>query len=153
MNPLRRLALALLFTWALPAPAADLPYPPVDRAAADLAAAQARAAQEKKRVLVDFGGNWCPDCRVLDLNLKKPEAAALLARHYVLVHVNVGEKGITDNFAIAERFGIPLKKGVPAMAVLEPDGKVVFAHRNGEFESMRKMDPAAVADFLSKYKP
>lgn len=152
MQTLRRLVLAALAAAALPAFAADLPYPPVDRAHADLAAAQARAAKEKKRVLVDFGGNWCPDCRVLDINLKKPEAAALLEKHYVMVHVNVGEKGITDNFAIAERYGIPLKKGVPALAVLAPDGKVVFAHRNGEFESMRKMDPAAVAEFLAKWK-
>lgn len=152
MQTLRRLVLAALAAAALPALAADLPYPPVDRANADLAAAQARAAKEKKRVLVDFGGNWCPDCRVLDINLKKPEAAAILEKHYVMVHVNVGEKGITDNFAIAERYGIPLKKGVPALAVLEPDGKVVFAHRNGEFESMRKMDPAAVAEFLAKWK-
>ena len=34
----------------------------------------------------------------------------------------------------------------------KPDGKVVFAHRNGEFESMRKMDPATVAEFLAKWK-
>jgi hypothetical protein len=65
--------------------------------------------------------------------------------------VNVGDKGITDNFAIAERYGIPLRKGVPALAVLEADGKLVFSQKQGEFESMRKMDPASVGEFLRKW--
>ena len=42
-------------------------------------------------------------------------------------------------------------EGVPALAVLESDGKVVFAQKQGEFESMRKMDPSSVADFLRKW--
>jgi thiol-disulfide isomerase/thioredoxin len=103
-------------------------------------------------VLVDFGGNWCPDCKVLDINLHRPEAAALLKEGYVLVHVNVGEKGITDNFEVAERYGIPLKKGVPALAVLDGDGRVVHSQKNGEFESMRKLDPGAVNAFLRKWR-
>jgi protein disulfide-isomerase len=140
--------LAAGFTFA--AAAAEGPYPEVARAKADIDAALATAKQSNKRVLVDFGANWCPDCKVLDINLKKPENAALLRDRYVVVHVNVGEKGVTDNFDVAERYGIPLKKGVPALAVLAPDGKVRYAHRNGEFEAMRKMDPKAVHDFLEQ---
>ena len=127
-------------------------YPDVSRARADVDAALAEASKSGKRVLVDFGGNWCGDCKVLDINLKKPENQALLDKHYVMVHVNVGEKGISDNFEIAERYGIPLKKGVPALAVLDAKGTVLFAHRNGEFESMRKMDPKSVQDFLERWR-
>ena len=127
-------------------------YPDVARARADVDAALAEASRSGKRVLVDFGGNWCGDCKVLDINLKKPENQALLDKHYVMVHVNVGEKGISDNFDIAERYGIPLKKGVPALAVLDARGTVLFAHRNGEFESMRKMDPGAVQEFLERWR-
>jgi len=130
---------------------AEALYPDVSRAREDLDAALKEAASAHKRVLVDFGGNWCPDCKVLDINFRKPEAAALLQAHYVLVHVNVGVKGITDNLDIAERYGIPLKKGVPALAVLESDGRLVHSQRSGEFESMRKMDPRAVADFLRRW--
>lgn len=127
-------------------------YPDVSRAHADIAAALKEAAASRKRVLVDFGGNWCPDCKVLDINLRKPATAALLNEGYVLVHVNVGAKGITDNFEIAERYGIPLKKGVPALAVLESDGRVVHSQKGGEFESMRKLDPGAVDAFLKKWR-
>jgi thioredoxin 1 len=144
------LGLAALLT-ALVVQAAATIYPDVGRADADLATGLQEAAKTKRRVLVDFGGNWCPDCIVLDHHFQGAENAALLKKHYVLVHVNVGVKGITDNFAIAERYGIPLKKGVPALAALEPDGRVVFAQKQGEFESMRTLDPASVRDFLKKW--
>jgi len=102
-------------------------------------------------VLVDFGGNWCTDCKVLDINMRKPENAALLAERYVVVHVNVGDKGIDENFDVARRYGIPLEKGVPALAVLDDGGRVVYAQKNGEFESMRHMDPASVHEFLERW--
>ena len=152
MSRLRRSLAALLLALPLAAFAADPVYPAVDRAGADVAAAMQEATKTGKRVLLDFGGNWCTDCKILDLNLKKPENAALLEKHFVMVHVNVGDKGITDNFEVAERYGIPLKKGVPALAVLESDGRVVFAQKNGEFESMRNVDPRSVNDFLSRWR-
>lgn len=152
MNLISRFATAVLVAAPLVALAAEPMYPPVDRAKADIEGALKEAAKTHRRVIVDFGGNWCTDCKVLDINLKKPENAALLAKHYVMVHVNVGDKGISDNFDVAERFGIPLKKGVPALAVLEPDGRVVHAQKGGEFEDMRHMDPKSVNDFLTRWR-
>ena len=148
-----RVAAALLVTATSFACAAAEPlYPSVDRARSDVESAVKEAKKAKKRVIVDFGGDWCTDCKILDINLKKPENAALLAKHYVMVHVNVGNKGITDNFEVAERYGIPLKKGVPALAVLDGEGRVVYAQKNGEFESTRKMDPQSVNDFLERWR-
>lgn len=146
---------ALLLAGALPslAAAANPLYPDVSRASADINAALKQAAQSNKRVLVDFGGNWCPDCKVLEINLRKPENTALLQDKFILVHVNVGEKGIDTNLDIGNRYGVPLKKGVPALVVLDSAGKVVHAQKNGEFESMRKLDPKAVNDFLVKWSP
>ena len=34
--------------------------------------ALAQAAKEHKRVLLDFGGNWCGDCQVLSIYLHDP---------------------------------------------------------------------------------
>ena len=155
MNSLSRTLFRAVASLALALPlatiAAEPLYPDVAKAKPDLEAALKEASAAKKRVIVDFGGNWCTDCKILDINLKKPENAEVLKKHYVLVHVNVGDKGITDNFEIAERYAIPLKKGVPALAVLEADGKLVYAQRNGEFESMRRMDPKSVNDFLQQW--
>lgn len=142
---------ALLLAFSLAAPAARL-YPDPAQASADIAAAVAQAAREGKRVLVDFGGDWCTDCKVLDANLRKPENAALVASRFVVVHVNVGDRGIERNFDVAARYGIPLEKGVPALAVLDAKGAVVYAQKAGEFENMRAMDPASVHDFLARWQ-
>ncbi len=152
MNATRRLIAALLFAAPLLVHAAGPMYPPIERANADIEGALKDAAKSGKRVIVDFGGDWCTDCKILDINVRKPENAALLEKSFVMVHVNVGDKGITDNFEVAERYGIPLKKGVPALAVLESDGRIVYAQKNGEFESMRSMDPKSVNDFLNQWK-
>lgn len=140
----------LCFALPLAAAAAKL-YPDPARADADIAAAMEQAQREGKRVLVDFGGDWCTDCKVLDVNLRRPENAALLHR-FVMVHVNVGDKGIDTNFDVAKRYGIPLEKGVPALAVLDANGHVVHAQMAGEFENMRAMDPASVHDFLAHWQ-
>ena len=60
------------------------------QAAADIAAALAQAAREKKRVLLDFGGNWCGDCQVLEIYFHDPANRSLLEANYVLVPVNIG---------------------------------------------------------------
>jgi thioredoxin 1 len=143
--------LALLLVLANAVAAAKL-YPEPARASADIAAAVAQAAREGKHVLVDFGGDWCTDCKVLDVNMRKPENAAILAQRYVVVHVNVGDKGIKENFDVARRYGVPLEKGVPALAVLDGHGDAIYAQRSGEFENMRAMDPVSVHDFLVKWK-
>lgn len=130
---------------------AEAVFPDPSTASADIDAALKRAADSHKRVLVDFGANWCGDCKVLDENLHKPENATLLSSHFVVVHVNVGEKGIDRNVDLAQRYGIPLSKGVPALAVLESDGRVVYSQKNGEFEAMRRMDPGSVNEFLKRW--
>jgi thioredoxin 1 len=146
------LAFTVVLASASVSQAAEPMYPPIERANADVEGGLHTAAKSGKRVIVDFGGNWCTDCKILDINMKKPENAALLDRHFVVVHVNVGDKGITDNFDVAQRYGIPLKKGVPALVVLESDGRVVYAQKAGEFEDMRHMDPKSVNDFLNRWK-
>ena len=127
-------------------------YPPVASAEADIQAGVADAARAHKRVLLDFGGDWCTDCKVLDAYMRRPENAAILESAFVVVHVNVGDKGITDNFQVAGRYGIPLKKGVPALAVLDGRGQVLYSQKAGEFESMRSMNPQSVNDFLAAWR-
>lgn len=126
-------------------------YPPPEQAQADLTAALHRAAREHKRVLVDFGGNWCGDCKVLDYYMHQPENATLLEKNYVVVDVNIGE--YDRNLSLAERYQIPLKRGVPAVAVLSEQGKLLYSQKEGEFESMRRVSPQAVTEFLVRWRP
>lgn len=125
-------------------------YPAPSQAAADIAAALKLAATAHKRVILDFGGNWCTDCHVLDTYFHDSANSALLDENYVLVHVNIGRRDA--NLAIAERYQIPLKKGVPAIAVLDERGNLLFSQKTGEFEALRHMQSGAVTDFLVHWK-
>ena len=116
---------------------------------ADIAAALARAKSEHKRVLLDFGGDWCGDCQVLDIYFHQPPNDQLLENNFVLVHVWVGH--IDTHLDVPERYGVLIHKGVPELAVLSPDGRVLYAQK-GEFEDMRHMESSSVTEFLEKWK-
>ena len=97
-----------------------------------------------------FGGNWCGDCLALDARFHEPPSASIIKAGFLVIHVDIGH--MDKNVDLADKYGIPLAKGVPAIAVLESDGKLLYAQRNGEFESARRMEPAAFADFLNPWR-
>ena len=125
-------------------------YPSPGQAKTDLAAALAASAASHKRVILDFGGNWCTDCHVLDRFFHDSANEPILAANYILVHVNIGR--MTDNVDIAERYQIPLRKGVPALAVLDSNGKLLYSQQAAEFGDMRYMYPTSVTEFLNRWK-
>jgi thioredoxin 1 len=126
-------------------------YPDPAAAKADLSAALKTASQSHKRIIVDFGGNWCGDCQVLDIYFHNPQNLPILESNFVLVHINIGR--MDENLDIAERYGIPVTLGVPALAVLSPAGKILYGQRGGEFSHMGKMEPSAVTKFLVQWRP
>jgi thioredoxin 1 len=126
-------------------------YPAPEQAKADLAQALRTAKAQHKRVLLDFGGNWCPDCHVLDIYFHDPQNRPILDANFVLVHVNVGR--YDANLDIAQKYAIPLNKGVPAIAVLDESGKLLYSQKGGEFEAMRKMESSSVTQFLAQWRP
>jgi thioredoxin 1 len=126
-------------------------YPDPSQGKADLAAALKTAAQSHKRIIVDFGGNWCGDCQVLDIYLHNPQNRPILDSNYVLVHINIGR--MDENLDIAERYGIPVTLGVPALAILSPAGKILYGQRGGEFSHMGRMESSAVTKFLVQWRP
>jgi thioredoxin 1 len=126
-------------------------YPDGVDAKAEIAEALREAAKTHRRVLLIFGGNWCYDCHVLDAAFHSPEIEPTVEKNYVVVHVNIGE--YDKNLDLAEKYEIPLKKGVPAAAVLKSDGTLVVSQKNQEFEKARSMAPRDVLAFLNKWKP
>jgi len=126
-------------------------YPPFDDAPKDLAAAIDAASRDHKNVLVVFGGNWCYDCHVLDAAFHSAKIAPIVNANFHVVHINVGN--YDHNMDIGERYNVPLKKGVPAVAVLDGKGKLLTSQQNREFESAVKIGPADVTAFLEKWKP
>jgi thiol:disulfide interchange protein len=126
-------------------------YPDPSQAKADLAAAFKLAAQTHKRVLLDFGGNWCGDCQVLDIYFHDAKNRPILEANYVLVDINIGH--MDANQDIAKQYDIPLNKGVPALAVLSDKGTLLYSQKGGEFEDMRHLESVALTSFLVQWKP
>jgi thiol:disulfide interchange protein len=118
-------------------------------AAAEINQAMATAAREHKRVLLDFGGNWCIDCHVLENAFHQPRIAPLLNDNFVLVHVDVGR--YDKNLDLAKRYKVNLEKGVPSLAVLSPHGAVLYSTE--DFERAHLMSEEDVIAFLAKWRP
>lgn len=117
---------------------------------ADIAAAMAEAKREHKRVILDFGGDWCPDCQVLDIYFHQQPNQAILDKNFVLVHVFIGR--MDKNLELAQQYGVPISRGVPALSVISPEGKVIHAQQTGEFNDMRHLEGAALTEFLNRWK-
>jgi thioredoxin family protein len=131
-------------------PNTDL-YAPPEQGPREVAAALASAAQDHKRVILVFGANWCYDCHVLDTAFRSKDIAPMVRANFHVVHINIGD--LDKNLDLAAKYEVPLNKGVPALAVLDPDGKVVYSQKQGEFENSVRIGPADVVAFLKKWAP
>ncbi len=110
-----------------------------------------RAAKVRKRVLVVFGADWCYDCHVLDKAFQREDIAAVLRPSFEVVHVDVGEGN--KNQDLMNEYEVPMKRGIPAIAVLDSSGKLLYSQKNGEFERARALGPEDLLEFLKKWKP
>ena len=118
-------------------------------AAQDIRRALATAVKQHKNVLLDFGGNWCIDCHILDNAFHQPRIAPLLNSNYIVVHVDVGK--YEKNLDLARKYHVNLEKGVPSLAVLDSLGKVLYG--TSDFERAHLMSEDDVIQFLDKWKP
>jgi len=147
-----RNAIALVLAGVASLVVASTPvYDEAADAKAQIHAALGEAQRANLPVLVVFGANWCGDCKVLDMAFSSGASAALIARNYEVVHVNVGR--FDRNVELAESYGVPLKKGIPAVVVLSPQGKVVYATRAGELAEAQSMGDDGIYAFFSKVAP
>ncbi len=131
--------------------ASPLPLPYDEKANADsqVAAARKLALKTRKRLLIDLGGNWCLDCRLLAGTIDLPEMKRFVDAHFVVVTVDVGR--FDKNGQIAARYGIKGRlKGVPAVLVVDPrSNKLLNAGHETELADARSMGPQALADWLA----
>lgn len=128
----------------------DQPYDSDADADRDVAAAFAQARAQNKRVLIDLGGNWCADCRILAGIMELPEARQLIDRYFVVVPVDVGR--FNRNLQIPARFGITERlAGVPAMLVVGSDGTLLNGGHIFALDDARSMTPQAIVDWLASW--
>ncbi|MBC7917641.1 MAG: thioredoxin family protein [Rhodoferax sp.] len=142
------IAFVLSFFVSVSALAADPAYDEQADANKEIQQALLDAAKAKVPVILIFGANWCPDCRVLDTAMKSGAAAPLMARDFRVVKINVGR--FDRNTDIAQAYGVPLKKGIPAVAILSANNEVLYATRSGELADARAMGDSGIHEFLKR---
>lgn len=120
-----------------------------------IADALAVAQREHKRVLVEFGANWCIWChRLHALLTTDPEISAYFKKYFLLVLVDVDNRaGPRRNEALIARYGNPIEKGIPGVVLLDTDGKPLKTQDTGEFESGETYDHARIMAFLKEWTP
>jgi thioredoxin 1 len=130
-------ALLMLPVHADPAPAAKrlAVYDELADANRDVMAAVKQAAAERKLVLLVFGANWCPDCRAFDEDMNAADLGSLLAEHYVVVKVDVGR--FKKNLDVAARYGMRLRKGIPAAVIVSAEDKTLLVVEGPKLGDLR----------------
>jgi len=116
-----------------------------------IAEAISKASKTGRNIVLIFGANWCPDCHALDAYMHKPELARVIEQNYVVVKVDVGR--FDKNLDIGKKYGVPINKGIPAIAVLDPHGKLLYAQNQGQFANARAMPYQDFAEFFARWKP
>ncbi len=156
-------ALALLAS-AFAAAAPEYPargpdiYDPAADGFALVRAAQDQARAGHQRVLLDFGANWCPWCHALHrLFTTEDRIRRRLASGFVVVMIDVNRRhGPARNAALNERYGNPVRFGLPVLVVLDADGRPLVTQETGSLEmgdGTEAHDPAKVLAFLEKWAP
>lgn len=136
-------------TTAPVASAAFILYNPAADARADIAAALALAKTDGKRVLLDFGADWCPDCHALAAYLDGDAGRKLVDTSFHVVAIDVGYWD--HNLDVAATYGSPITRGIPAVVVLKPDGTVVGSTADGSLASASTMSEGKVLATLAAW--
>jgi thiol-disulfide isomerase/thioredoxin len=144
--------------WAADAPKEDKPaeakkpvYDEKADAKLQLETALAAAKKENRRVLIQWGGNWCSWCILLHDRFKNDrDLAKILHYEYDVVFIDIGKND--KNLDLAEKYGADLKKGVPYLTVLDADGKALTNQPTDPFETKdgdkKGHDPKKLLEFF-----
>ena len=124
-------------------------YPPGDPAK-EIADALAAAKKDGKHVLLDFGADWCPDCRVLGALFDAPPVSAVAKENFHLVRVDIGRRD--KNSDIAAKYQATSADWIPAIVVLAPDGSTV-AVTDDRVRVTRRTSQAELIALLQEWAP
>ncbi|MFD4241758.1 thioredoxin family protein [Streptomyces sp. NPDC058525] len=139
-------------TSAAPAPA-RVPGPGYDSSAdaqKQIDAALRAAKADGRMVLLDFGANWCGNCKAADKVFAQPQTTAILGASYHLVKVDIGGDSSANSALLRKYSPSGGSYKMPVLVVVTPSGTVrTDTHATG--------NPALTSDginsFLRKWAP
>ena len=92
------------------------------------------------------GGNWCPDCRILDGTLQLPTIKKFMEEEYQIMHIDVGR--YDKNMDLISYFGIPKDKGVPRVMVFDKNKVILNKKSTKEWTTARDRGKQEVFNYF-----
>lgn len=126
------------------------PVYPAGDARADIAAATAAAKRDGKHVILDFGADWCPDCRVLDAVLKDAAVKPFVEANFHIVRIDVGRRD--RNGDLVEQYRATSGEWIPALVALDSTGAIIGG-TSTELRFSRRTTPAELVELLQRWAP
>lgn len=119
-------------------------------AAVDLTATIQRATAEKKRILIQVGGDWCGWCRRMSEFMETNEMVrSTITDNFILMKVTYTQEQPNEEFLSQ----YPTINAYPHLFVLESDGKLLHSQETGSLEEGAGYNEKVFNDFLLAWKP
>ncbi|MFD3700458.1 thioredoxin family protein [Streptomyces sp. NPDC058646] len=139
-------------TSAAPAPA-RVPGPGYDSSAdaqKQIDAALRAAKSDGRMVLLDFGANWCGNCKAADKVFAQPQTSAILGASYHLVKVDIGGNSSANSALLHKYSPSGGTYTMPVLVVVSPDGTLrTDTHVTGN----PSLTSEGINSFLRKWAP
>lgn len=104
--------------------------------------------QQSKQPILIFGGNWCPDCRILDGTLQLPTIKKFMNKNYNIMHIDVGR--YDKNMELMSFFEIDKEKGVPRVLVFDNKKNLLNSSSTREWTTARERNFQDIFDYFQK---
>ena len=130
----------------------EKPYNPNDNAQEKIDALLKKAKKEKKRVILQAGGNWCSWCLLFNDFIKINEKVNKeLKNNFLYYHLNYSKEN--KNEAVFKKYAPNGDKlGYPFFIILDSNGKVVKVQESGSLEQGKGYNEEKVLSFLKSVK-
>ena len=102
-----------------------------------------------KQPVIIFGGNWCPDCRILEGTLAMPTIKKFIDQHYQIMHIDIGR--YDRNMELMNHLNIESKKGVPRVVILDFEKNIVNSSTSSEWTTARDRKQQEIYNYFQKF--
>ena len=104
---------------------------------------------KSKQPIIIFGGNWCPDCRILEGTLQLPTIKKYMIEHYEILHVDVGR--YDKNMNLISYFKIPKEEGVPRVLVFDTNKNILNMESTKEWTTARDRKQQEIFNYFQAF--
>jgi thioredoxin-related protein len=109
------------------------------------------AKADGKNILLMFGADWCPWCRLIAKYINENGSIkAYLAENYHIVKIDVGK--FDKNLDVIEKYNVKRGAGVPSLVVLNNKGEFIIFQETGSLEEGKGYSEEKFMEFLKKYR-